>query len=239
MKFCPYPNEMDALSLAFWIFDDFLTKDTTIWSSTLTDTGTANCTDAAGGVIALIPSDGTVADNDEAYIHVANETFKFADDKPLVAECRIQFTEANVDDANVMFGLLDAPGANSIQDNGAGPPASYSGVNFHKVDGGTTWIVENSIAGTQKTTTLDATGSLTKAAITAGGAASQVLRIEVRPITSTLMDIIFSVDGVVVAKHKDQPMASATEMKLFVGVKNGGANNETVNVDYIWASQKR
>lgn len=225
----------------FTIQDDFLRDvDSADWVTTLTDSGTASVGDAAGGIIALVPSDGTVADNDEAYIESANEVFKFAGDKPLLFEARVQFSEANVDDANVLVGLLDAVGANSLVDNGGGPPSSYSGAVFFKVDGGTVWQTETSNSTTQTTNELTAanTNNLAKRAVTAGGSAYQTLRIEYQPYSSTNAYVSFFVDGVLCAQH-DYIFTSATEMQIGIGVKNGGANNETLNVDYVACVQER
>jgi hypothetical protein len=225
----------------FTIQDDFLRDvDSADWVTTLTDSGTASVGDAAGGIIALVPSDGTVADNDEAYIESANEVFKFAGDKPLLFEARVQFSEANVDDANVLVGLLDAVGANSLVDNGGGPPSSYSGAVFFKVDGGTVWQTETSNSTTQTTNELVAsnTNNLAKRAVTAGGSAYQTLRIEYQPYSSTNAYVSFFVDGVLCAQH-DYIFTSATEMQIGIGVKNGGANNETLNVDYVACVQER
>ena len=225
----------------FTIQDDFLRDvDSADWVTTLTDSGTASVGDAVGGVIALVPSDGTVADNDEAYVESANEVFKFAGDKPLLFEARVQFTEANVDDANVLVGVLDAVGANSLQDNGAGPPSSYSGAVFFKVDGGTVWQTETSNSTTQTTNELLSTNTnnLAKKSVTAGGASYQVLRIEYMPYSSTNAYVSFFVDGVLCAQH-DYIFTSATEMQIGIGVKNGGANNETLNVDYVVCTQER
>jgi hypothetical protein len=225
----------------FTVQDDFLRDvDSADWVTTLTDSGTASVGDAAGGIIALVPSDGTVADNDEAYIESANEVFKFAGDKPLLFEARVQFSEANVDDANVLVGLLDAVGANSLVDNGGGPPSSYSGAVFFKVDGGTVWQTETSNSTTQTTNELVAsnTNNLAKKAVTAGGSAYQTLRIEYQPYSSTNAYVSFFVDGVLCAQH-DYIFTSATEMQIGIGVKNGGANNETLNVDYVACVQER
>jgi hypothetical protein len=225
----------------FTVQDDFLRDvDSADWVTTLTDSGTAAVGDAAGGIIALVPSDGTVADNDEAYIESANEVFKFAGDKPLLFEARVQFAEANTDDANVLVGLLDAVGANSLVDNGGGPPSSYSGAVFFKVDGGTVWQTETSNSTTQTTNELIAsnTNNLAKRAVTAGGSAYQTLRIEYQPYSSTNAYVSFFVDGVLVAQH-DYIFTSATEMQIGIGVKNGGANNETLNVDYVVCTQER
>jgi hypothetical protein len=225
----------------FSITDDFTRDvDSADWVTTLTDTGTASVGDAAGGILALVPSDGTVADNDEAYVESANEVFKFAADKPLLFEAKVQFTEANTDDANVLVGLMDAVAANALVDDGAGPKSSYSGAVFFKVDGGTVWQAETSNSTTQTTTELTASNAnnLAKKSITAGGAAYQTLRIEYMPYSATNAYVSFFVDGVLCAQH-DYIFTSATEMQLAFGVKNGGANNETLNVDYVSCTQSR
>ena len=209
------------------------------WTSVLTDSGSAADSDAAGGVLDVIPSDGTVADNDEAYVKTTQEVFKFANGKPLACEGSLTWTEANTDDANVLFGFLDAIAANSLQDNGAGPPSSYSGAVFFKADGDTVWSVEVSDGSTQWTKKLDASGSLDGIAKTCGAGTYQELRIEVVPISSTKMDVCFFIDGVLVYKVKDATYANATEMNFGFGVKNGGSNNENLKIDRAEAWQKR
>ena len=219
----------------FGFLDDFCVEIVTgdLWTTVLTDTGTAAVGDAAGGIASLVPSDGTVADNDEAYLKTTNELFKFAADKPAIFEVRAQYTEANTDDANVAFGFMDAVAANAILDNGAGPAASYSGAVFFKVDGGTTWNCETSIAGAQTTTALTAAQGGT-----AGGASYKTFRITFDPYSSTAAKVNFFIDGVLMASH-DFTYTSATEMCAFAGVKNGGTNLETLNVDYIAAYELR
>lgn len=234
-KILSVPDELQLMKRTHSIADDFTRDaDTARWTLTATDSGTATYNDAAGGTVTLAPSDGTVADNDEIYLLSVNESLKFAAGKPLVAEARIQFTEANTDDANIMFGVADAVGANTIVDDGAGPKASYSGAVIFKVDGGTYWQAEMSVGTTQDTPSIAASNQ-----ITAGGASYQVLRVEVRPQTSGKADAVFFVDDVEFAKVKDFDISSATDMHVFVGAKNGGANNESLVVDYIWAAQTR
>jgi hypothetical protein len=208
------------------------------FNTVLTDSGTATVADVVKGILALAASDGTVADNDEAYLIGLKEVFKFAADKPLTFEALVQWTEANVDDANVIVGLMDAPGANSVLDNGAGPKASYSGAVFFKADGDTVWSVETSNAGIQVTTQLTAVNSLDKIAHTSGGAAYHALRIEFNSVTATEGEVDFFIGGVHVAKHAIT-LAALTEMALVAGIKNGNTNLETLNVDYIGADQLR
>lgn len=211
---------------------------------TATDSGGLTENDEKDGTVTLAPSDGTVADNDECYISSDTEMVLFKDDCPFVLEARVHLTEAATDDANWIFGVLSAPGANSLQDNGAGPPASYSGAVFFKEDGQTLWSCESSIAGTQQTKQLSADVSLDKSAWTAGTAAWQILRIESRPINSTLHDVCFYIDQgsglILVWKGTQRVYTSATEKAIIFGVKNGGSTHDNVNkLDYILFSQRR
>lgn len=238
----PLVKDIDPLDWAdsFGVFEDFI-GDVTTESVviTATDAGTGVVGDAVGGILPLVASDGTVADNDETYAEGPNEVFKFAANKPIDFMARVQFTEANTDDANIIVGLKDAVAANTLLDDGGGPAASYSGMVFFKVDGETKWRVESSIGGTQTTH---------QTTVTAGGAAYQLLEAFFRPVSSTVGEITYKIDGQEcrdnslasnpIIKHY-VTFASATEMQLCAGVKNGGANLETLNVDFWAARQKR
>jgi hypothetical protein len=233
------PDDFFNATQTHGIVDDFYSEDTAIWTTTATDTGTSTVGDAAGGVMALTPSDGTVADNDEIYLQ-SKEVFRFAAGKPIKFAARVQFTEANADDANVFVGLMDAPIANALLDDGAGPKASFSGVGFYKVDGGTRWQVIYSIATTRVVADLSATNTNNKIAATAGGASYQLLEIDVIPITSTTCNVEFAIDGSTVYTMKDRVWTNGTEMAIAFGLKNGAATNvETLNIDYVACAQKR
>jgi hypothetical protein len=222
-------------------FEDFLNYTTAgRFSTVASDSGTVAVADAVGGIITLNPSDGTVANNDETYLKGTVETFKFAANKPLMIEGRIQFAEGNTDDANIIFGIKDAVAANTLLDDGGGPAASYSGAVFFKTDGDLLWQVENSIGSTQKTTRLSSDFSLDKTDRTAGGSSYQKLRIEWLPKTSTLGDFMFYIDDVLVAVHFDQVYTSATEMQVCAGIKNGADTTvEALLIDWIAVWQQR
>jgi len=239
MKLINLPDEAHQLRLTHGFFEDFdHFVDGDRWTMVDADSGASVAEDADGvGGVVLLTTGAT--DNNEAVLATSNELFKFASDKPLVAEARVQYAESNTDDANVLFGVMDAIGANSLQDGGAGPKASYSGAVFFKADGDTVWSVESSLAGAQTTTQLTATNSLDGAAKTAGGSSYQTLRIEVQPLAGSVADIMFYIDEILVAKHKGVSITSATEMMVGVAAKAGSANSEVVSVDYISAYQKR
>jgi hypothetical protein len=219
-------------------FDDFTWYVTAHnFTTVATDSGTVSVGDAANGIVALVASDGTVADNDESYIKSTNELFKFAAGRVIFGEAKIQFTEANTDDANVFFGFADAIGANTLVDDGAGMKTSFSGAAIYKVDGGTVWKCVSSNGSSQTITTSTAT---------AGGASYQTLSIEMADVDGTSMEVTFFVDGRPLLdstyrkpiKHT-VAITSGTEMQVGAGVKNGFTNLETLNVDYIFAAQSR
>jgi len=229
----------DALKLRrqFGIFDEFDTYvSTERWTTTTDAGGTASVSGAGvGGILAVVTD---ADDNDETYVETTAELFKFAADKPLLFEARVQFAEAATDAANILIGLMDAPGADSLVDNGSGPKASYSGAVLFKVDSGTVWQAESSIGSSQTTTLLDASGSLDGSAKTAGGATYQTLRIEFQPITSTDGEVRFFIDETLVVKHS-LTFTSATEMAIVLGAKAGSATAETLNIDYVGCHQLR
>lgn len=241
MKLLADPRVLDERR-QFTLFDDFDKFDAVERWTLTADAGATGLQDidpdGVGGIMVLT-CDGD--DNDEAYIET-KELFKFAADKPLVYETRVQYAEADVDDANILIGMLDAPGADSLVDDGGGPKASYSGAVFFKVDGGTKWVLETSIGSAQTTTTLEDT---------AGGASFHTLRIEVLPVSATVCDVIPYIDTAGgqdfkqcrdangnLVKHQVL-VASATEMAAAFGVKAGGAAEEALSIDYVAVSQLR
>lgn len=242
-KLLTMPAELASFD-TFGVVSDFpcyVTADE--FTTVASDSGTVSVADAVGGILAIVPSDNTVGDNDESYAKSTTEIFKFAANKPIVFVCRAQFTEANTDDANVVLGIANAVAANYAQDNGGGPPSSYYGFNVHKVDGGTAWICECSMGSTQNTTT---------STQSAGGSSYQSFKIVAHPDTSTQLRVSYFCDPA--GGDAFQPMlsatdgkpivhlitiASATEMQIGVGVKNGGTNLETLNVDLVGCWQGR
>lgn len=225
-------DRLERARLQFEIYEDFYEFTTgDQFSSLAADSGASvAASDAAGGVVVLTTG-GT--DNNEAAVATTKEVVKFAAGKPFEFEARVQYAEAATNAANVLIGLIDAAlSANVLVDDGGGAKASYSGAIFIKVDGGTTWIAQTSVATTRTTTTLNAAGSLDKIAKTAGGSSYQRFRISGRPISSTEYEIDFYIDSVHVARHL-QVFTNGTEMQAAVCVKAGTGASQVVNVDYI------
>lgn len=235
----PYEEALYAKD-TFFLFDDFrhyVSADD--FTSVATDSGTISVLDAVGGRLTINASDGSVVDNDESYVRSTTELFLVSDNKPLAFEARVQFTEANTDDANVMAGFMNAIAANALVDDGAGLRTTGNYFMFFKVDGGTTWNVR-SRNGTETET--NDTG------VTAGGASYQKLRVEIDNEGSgaTNVQVKFFIDDVQCRDATTNNLivhtiaiASSTEMQAGVGIKNGGGNAEVLVLDYLYAAQKR
>lgn len=226
------------LKNAFYLYDDFVSEETTVWTTTATDSGTSTVGAGVGGYVTLNPSDGTVADNDEIYF-LSQEVFKIVSGKEIYFNAIGYFTQANTDDANAFIGLMDGAAANSIQDNGAGPKASFSGAGFYSVDGGANLYVIYSDGSTQTKVELTADNSYDKQAHAAGASANQTFEILIKPYSSAKVDIEFMLDGVLVYKMKDKTYANATETAVVFGMKNGGANQEGLVIDAVYCGQTR
>jgi hypothetical protein len=212
-------------STGVYFFDDFFSYHTTeTWTSTLTDTGTSAITTGLGGWLSLVPSDGTVADEDEAYAYGTSAAFQVQAGKDIWFEAEISYAEANTDDINIIVGLSSIGTANLLVDVGAGPALNFDGLCFFKVDGGTTYSIINSLAATQ---TIVATG-VTRVV-------STPVRLGIRTYSNNLAT--YFVNGVqVTSSGLTLPTAA---MRPVLGVKNGGANNENLTCNWVRAFQVR
>lgn len=223
---CPILPIMTDPSLGTIFFDDFFmfgaTGDRWVIVEDAGAGGADAVQDAAGGWYKHF-CDGD--DNDEAYLATEGESWKLEADKPLWFEAKIKLTEANTDDANWIVGLVEGGGAaNSLQDNGAGPPADYDGACFFKVDGTMTVQFETSIA----------TAQVTNAALATF-------------VSGTELRLAFYWDGVSavtpyvngVAGTAHAMAATGAEANACFGVKAGGGNEEAIEIDYIKVVQMR
>ena len=235
------PGWAKDVRYSFGFIEDFINGATTIpeaWADTSADTGASWA--IADGVRGIVTGVCGTTDNNEAALHMDTEAFKFLADKPIYFEAYVQFSQANTNAINVWVGLMDAGGlADSMTDNGGGPKSSYSGCGFFCVDGALTWNVENSIGSTPVTTTLTAANSLDKTLHNAASSSYQRLVIECLPTDATHQDFLFYIDDMLVAKHTDQTLTSATDMEVNFIVKQGSTTDESLLVDYVCCFQKR
>lgn len=221
------------------LFDDFQNLDTVRWTSVddgATGTNTANA--VAGGEVSIVSA---AADNDYHYLKSAAAVFKFAASKPLWFEARFSLTEANTSAANLVFGVSSVVDSTILGDNGAGPPASYSGAVFFKVDGTMTLQFETSNAGTQVTNASVLTfvsGRTYRVGFSfdPGDGTTGIVRPYVVDETAGTLTNVTATRAELGQKLS---LASLAAMNVIFGVKAGSASAETLKVDYVRVIQAR
>jgi hypothetical protein len=238
------PDEAKTLPLTFGFVDDFFGLNSALWTDVEGDAAGDVAIDA-DGVGGVVQCTVTTTNNEEAYT-AGLENFKIQAGKPIELTGRLQFTEAATDDANIIFGLMDAWGANQLVDDGVGPKATFDGACFYKIDGGTRWRVRTSNGTAYTDTELN---------YTAGQAGYQTLRILIQPGHDGYAEVSYWIDQAggnalvqcreygATAREPDVKhrvlLASMTELAVGFGLKNGGANSEALNVDYVSCFQAR
>jgi hypothetical protein len=210
------------------LFSDF--ESLPGWLEALNDggSGTNTLNDAKNGTYSLVTA---AADNDYHVLASKSEAFKIEAGKPIRAACRVKCAEANTDDVNLWFGFSDTLTTGGVQVDGLGPLATYDGALFFKVDGGTVWQAETSNAGTQFT-------SSSVSAFTSDTWTILEIDIQTSGASDTVAQVVFLVNGSKVATHA-LTITGLEEMHLILGVKAGGANAETLIVDWISVTQTR
>jgi hypothetical protein len=213
-------------------FDDFHIFDATAsvghWVAVL-DAGPSLAAAVADGVGGLIQITTDGDDEDEYYLSSPNECFKFAASKPLWFEARVRVEEGAAGDANVIIGLSDTVGADTLLDAGAGPAASYDGAVWFRTEDSAVWQFETSNAGTQVTNS-------------SAGAflASTNYRVGFifDPAGGTTGSITPFLDGVAGTAHAIT-LSGLEEMHILFGVKNVGSTEQSLYIDYVRCLQVR
>ncbi len=237
MKILDLPQAIRERRL-FGLFDDFLWYISPhLWTSFNTGTGGASVAvgAAAFGGTAVLTTGATA--NNEAAIATTNSPFSPGDDKPLLFEALVQYTEAATNKANIFAGFSDSVGATGqMQANNAGPKASFNGFGIYKVGNTTVWACVTSKGAAQ---------TITASQTTAGGAAQQSLRIEGQALDGANMEITFFVNGQQLLDVNNRPIkhlvnySAFSQLQAGVYVAAGAASSEVVNVDYVAAFQQR
>lgn len=224
----------------FDFFDDFVRLDVVgNWADVSGDTGAAPSLATDGKSDVILTTGGT--NNNECYL-VSNLALDLTVGQQTLLEAKVLASEAATDDLNFIFGLVSGSTTDTLQDDGAGPPASYSGACFFKVDGGLVWNIESSVSTSQTTNTTT---------LVSAQADYQLLRILIDVRTATEAFVTFHVgqsghnffrqvcdSNNLPIVHTVNPTSFAAA-KVIVGAKAGGSNSETPRVDYVRASQTK
>ena len=218
------------------VFDDFLKLDnvatTGQWQSTKGTGGTVVLIDSTSGRV-NIPT--AASQNDYQLYSTQKKVFQFAAKKPMWAECLIQCTEANTNQANLVFGVSSVLTTGFLQTASGGPPTTFDGFVFWKAGGALIWKSMASAATVQSTS---------------GTLATNVSATDIRlgfhfdPNDGTTGIITPLVNGVPVIvntvpyQHRIALGSLGTMYPIF-GVNAGSASAETLQVDYVRFVQNR
>ncbi len=192
---------------------------------------------AQSGILSMAVTGATA--NDSIYVASTGTLFKWAANINCSAEVLLQYSEANTDDAGICFGFSSSVSATLMADSTMALPSSFTGALIYKIKDGTKWKTMSSQSTTQNDTTTKYTPSQS---------GYTRLRVDCKIVNSVMEATYFIDQGAGMEQMKDNTarqlpikdtisLSSPSAMKLVVGVKNGGANAETLLVDYLagWA----
>lgn len=227
-----YPSTINPLEM-YEQFDDCFNLDTVKWAAVndgATGTNTANA--VVGGEISVVTAG---ADNDYHFLkETAAGHFKLVAGKPIWFAARVTLTQAATNAANFVFGISSVVDNTLMGDNGAGPPASYSGALFYMVDGSLALNFETSNGSAQVSQSLITTTS---------GRVYQVGFHADSGDGTTALVTPWVYDETAGTRTVGTPhklaLASLAAGSVVFGVKAGSTSAETLKVDYIRACQKR
>lgn len=209
------------------------------WAVYLPDGGNAVVNDGLAGILTLTPSGSSPAESDEAYIYSPQQVFQPSAGYPLYLEALIQYTEANVNQAGIFFGLASSVAAGGLITAGsAGIRSTGTIVGLYKVAGSNVWSVLSQNGSNVVTNT---------STCPAGLSTYQKLNIEILDVIAGNATVVFRVDGQLLRDTNNPTLpikqnlilTSDVICSLAAGVKNGSSSMETLNIDYMAAVQSR
>lgn len=236
------------------LWDDFhFYSDGTLWTKGTTGAGSPTVTnvDNVNGLMRIFG--GTTA-NDEAWLATTRKNFlpqsaptasPLPAGKTLVCEARINFQEANTNNACIYFGFCDSFATGLLTASTGVPKNSFSGMGIYLQQGDTTPVWRTIVSNGSTQSKHTANGQVAAP----GLATDQTLRIEARVMSATVCEVVYFVDNQPVFdaavtnanfRVKDQfTYTSLNKMGVGVYLLNVSTTAETVLVDYIGAWQLR
>ena len=202
-KLHQYFNDFDAFASADWVI-------------TTAEAGAGSATEALtagdGGLLLITNAAG---DNDNDFLQLAAESFKFATGKKMWFKARIAVNEVIQSDVVVGLQITDSS-----------PLAVSDGVYFISADGAAT---------------VDAVVVKDSAATTASAVATLVAgtMIDLGFYYNGKSAVEVWVDGVKVATMAATNLPDDEDLAISFGVQNGEAVVKTLTVDYVFASKER
>lgn len=205
----------DPTKVHMW-FDDFDIYTSTDWTVTTTEAGTGSATeaisDADGGVLLLTNAAG---DDDNDFLQLGSETFKFESGKRLWFKSRFKVSDATQSD--VVMGL---------QITDTSPLDVSDGVFFQKDDGDANLDFYVEKDGTQ--TSSAAVSTL-----------SDNTYVEAAFFYNGIDAVEVFVNNTKVADLATTNLPDDEELTISFGIQNGEAAAKTMSVDYILVAKER
>ncbi len=163
------------------------------WTTTNTSTGTGVAavlaTTGPNGILSMAVTDAT--SNFELCVMMTNSPFLFANNRALMCETYMQFTDVTSNNAIIGFGFMSGTALLSFVDTTGEPKTSFSGAVIYKVPGGTQWKTASSVgAGSAGAGTRNVSQSTTPC----GGSSYHRLKIIAEAVSSTIMEVTYYVD---------------------------------------------
>lgn len=230
------------------VFDHFLKLDTAAtngqWLATKGTGGTLAINSTLPGGWINIPS--VASDNDYQLLSTVQPVLKLAaasgaqTGTSVTFEARFKLTEANTSAANFVLGLSSVLTTGFLANDGGGVPANFSGAVIYKKDGGSSLLAATSNGTAQ-------TKDATLCAFASGSTYTVAIDFNIFDSTTCLVRFWVKDETAGVLYQPEQlgkgvgvhqvPFASLAAMYPIIGVKAGSASAETLNVDYVFASQ--
>lgn len=228
----------------FYILEDFtnggpdVTNKWELASTGSAGTAVISAVGGNGGVLVLTP-DASAGANDEVYFYERNPLFLPLAGQPVLARGSIQFTETNVNQANIFFGLASGVGPGLMLTASGGMRATGTILGLYKQGGQLNWsaIARN---GTNLQTTLsNLPAALSEYSVISvemmdqlAGSATYSFRVNDTFLTDVNGNLIKFI----------VPFSGLTTCSLVAGVRNGAtvtAGSEVLNIDWLYAQQRR
>jgi len=227
-------------SVGFFWMDDFYRPPATANGWTVAEDGTETGTPAVGDVRNGVYRKYTDGDDEDQFMyHTTYEIFGLESMKHLWWECRVTLAEVSGVTANYIFGLSEAVAVDHLQDAGGGPPGTYDGMVWFKVDSDMFFNFETSLAGAQSTT-VDYIPHVAGTTYRFGAWCIP------NSLTSYIVYPWYSIGnarGVLgTGQVQNLTLTGHGPMQAFFGCKTGdvgGLTEEYIDIDYFWVAQQR
>jgi hypothetical protein len=225
----------------FTVYDDFQANYTQATN------GLWLVTKGTGGSIALnssAPSAGgwmsiptAASNNDYQILTTQQPIFTAQSNLDLCFEAMLQVTEANTNTSSWFVGFTSTKTTGFLQNSGA-PPTSYSGVVIWKATGAMAVKCQTSNSTTQSSsstlaTAVSGTTLIVGASINHNDNTTAIVTPYICTVASNVRTLV------TVGATQNLTLASLSNMYFAFGVRTASGNAETLQVDYVQASQGR